>query len=68
MRNLQVTDPTTSTLNVRWEPAEGNVREYIVIWVPTAGGGEQDVVRLQLHSVHITLYHRGEDTSIFTEN
>lgn len=47
MRNLQVTDPTTSTLNVRWEPAEGNVREYIVIWEPTAGG-EQDVVRLQL--------------------
>lgn len=43
-RNLQVTDPTTSTLNVRWDPAEGNVREYIVIWVPTAGG-EQDVVR-----------------------
>ncbi|XP_038582158.1 collagen alpha-1(XII) chain isoform X6 [Micropterus salmoides] len=42
VRNLQVTDPTTSTLNVRWEPAEGNVREYIVIWVPAAGG-EQDV-------------------------
>ncbi|KAM8725153.1 collagen alpha-1(XII) chain isoform 2-T3 [Acanthopagrus schlegelii] len=42
VRNLQVTDPTTSTLNVRWEPAEGNVREYIVIWVPTAGG-DQDV-------------------------
>ncbi|XP_076612407.1 collagen alpha-1(XII) chain isoform X2 [Chaetodon auriga] len=42
VRNLQVTDPTTSTLNVRWEPAEGNVREYIVIWVPAAGG-DQDV-------------------------
>ncbi|XP_039638765.1 collagen alpha-1(XII) chain isoform X1 [Perca fluviatilis] len=41
-RNLKVTDPTTSTLNVRWDAAEGNVREYIVIWVPTAGG-EQDV-------------------------
>ncbi|XP_040920044.1 collagen alpha-1(XII) chain isoform X3 [Toxotes jaculatrix] len=42
VRNLQVTDPTTSTLNVRWEPAEGNVREYIVVWVPAAGG-EKDV-------------------------
>ncbi|XP_055088149.1 collagen alpha-1(XII) chain isoform X2 [Periophthalmus magnuspinnatus] len=42
VRNLQVTDPTTSTLNVRWDPAEGNVREYIVIWVPAAGG-DQDV-------------------------
>ncbi|XP_058469849.1 collagen alpha-1(XII) chain isoform X2 [Solea solea] len=42
VRNLQVTDPTTTTLNVRWEPPEGNVREYIVIWVPAAGG-EQEV-------------------------
>ena len=44
-RNLQVTDPTTSTLNVRWDAAEGNVREYIVIWVPAVGGGEQEVVK-----------------------
>ena len=43
-KNLQVVEPTTSTLNVRWDPAEGTVREYIVIWVPAAGG-EQDVVR-----------------------
>ncbi|CAK6977127.1 collagen alpha-1(XII) chain isoform X7 [Scomber scombrus] len=43
VRNLQVTDPTTSTLNVRWDPAEGKVREYIVIWVPASGAGEQDV-------------------------
>uniref|UniRef100_A0A3P9JN89 Collagen, type XII, alpha 1b n=1 Tax=Oryzias latipes TaxID=8090 RepID=A0A3P9JN89_ORYLA len=42
VRNLQVTEPTTSTLNVRWDPPEGNVREYVVIWVPTAGG-ESDV-------------------------
>lgn len=38
MRNLQVYDPTTSKLNVRWEPAEGNVREYIITWAPTTGG------------------------------
>ncbi|KAI4799831.1 hypothetical protein KUCAC02_016631, partial [Chaenocephalus aceratus] len=37
-RNLQVTDPTTSSLNVRWDAAEGTVREYIVTWVPVAGG------------------------------
>lgn len=47
-RNLQVLDPTTSTLNVRWDPADGNVREYIVIWVPASGIGEQEVVRLRL--------------------
>lgn len=45
MRNLQVTDPTISTLNVRWEPAEGSVREYIVIYVP-AGSQDQEVVRM----------------------
>ncbi|XP_075940078.1 collagen alpha-1(XII) chain [Anarhichas minor] len=39
-RNLQVTDPTTSTLNVRWEPAEGNVRQYRLFYVPSAGGAE----------------------------
>uniref|UniRef100_A0A674ES98 Collagen alpha-1(XII) chain n=1 Tax=Salmo trutta TaxID=8032 RepID=A0A674ES98_SALTR len=43
VKNLQVTEPTTSTLNVRWDAAEGNVREYIVIYIPTAGG-EQEVV------------------------
>ncbi|XP_014895004.1 collagen alpha-1(XII) chain [Poecilia latipinna] len=41
VRNLRVTDPTTSTLNVRWEPPEGNVREYVVTWAPTAGGEEE---------------------------
>ncbi|XP_068610238.1 collagen alpha-1(XII) chain [Brachionichthys hirsutus] len=42
VKNLQVTDPTTSSLKVRWDPAEGNVREYIVVWEPVAGG-EQEV-------------------------
>lgn len=42
---MQVYDATTSKLSVRWEPAEGNVREYIVTWVPTAGG-ESTVVRV----------------------
>uniref|UniRef100_A0A671LLM1 Collagen alpha-1(XII) chain n=1 Tax=Sinocyclocheilus anshuiensis TaxID=1608454 RepID=A0A671LLM1_9TELE len=39
VRNLQVTDPTISTLNVRWEPAEGSVREYIVVYVATGISG-----------------------------
>lgn len=52
-RNLQVLDPTTSTLNVRWDPAEGNVREYIVIWAPASGGGEQEVVRLRLTAASV---------------
>uniref|UniRef100_A0AAQ4P830 Collagen type XII alpha 1 chain n=1 Tax=Gasterosteus aculeatus aculeatus TaxID=481459 RepID=A0AAQ4P830_GASAC len=43
VRNLQVTDPTTSTLNVVWEAAEGNVRQYKVFYVPAAGGEDQMV-------------------------
>uniref|UniRef100_A0A6Q2XLD9 Collagen alpha-1(XII) chain n=1 Tax=Esox lucius TaxID=8010 RepID=A0A6Q2XLD9_ESOLU len=38
VRNLQVTDPTTSTLNVQWEPAEGSVRQYKIYYVPAIGG------------------------------
>ena len=49
-KNLQVTDPTTSTLNVRWEPAEGDVRQYKIIYAPTAGGPETVV------GLYISLY------------
>uniref|UniRef100_A0A4W5R7Q3 Collagen, type XII, alpha 1a n=1 Tax=Hucho hucho TaxID=62062 RepID=A0A4W5R7Q3_9TELE len=41
VRSLQVTDPTTSTLNVQWEAAEGNVRQYKIYYVPTDGGAEE---------------------------
>lgn len=44
VKNLQVTDATTSSLKVRWEPAEGNVRQYRIFYVPAAGGAE-DMVR-----------------------
>lgn len=40
VRNLQVLNPTMTTLNVRWEPAEGRVKEYKVLYVPAAGGPE----------------------------
>uniref|UniRef100_A0A8C7T5B9 Collagen type XII alpha 1 chain n=1 Tax=Oncorhynchus mykiss TaxID=8022 RepID=A0A8C7T5B9_ONCMY len=43
VRRLQVTDPTTSTLNVQWVAAEGNVRQYKIYYVPTAGGAEEVV-------------------------
>lgn len=43
MKNLQVLNPTMTTLNVRWEPAEGRVKEYKVIYVPAAGGAESMV-------------------------
>ncbi|MEQ2222114.1 hypothetical protein ILYODFUR_022552 [Ilyodon furcidens] len=40
VRNLQVLNPTMTTLNVRWEPAEGRITEYKVIYAPAAGGAE----------------------------
>ncbi|KAM4632936.1 collagen alpha-1(XII) chain isoform 4-T5 [Polymixia lowei] len=40
VKNLQVTDPTTSSLKVRWDPAEGNVRHYRLFYVPASGGAE----------------------------
>ncbi|KAK7152488.1 hypothetical protein R3I93_010645 [Phoxinus phoxinus] len=40
VRNLQVTDPTVSSLNVRWEPAEGSVRQYRIYYQPVTGGAE----------------------------
>uniref|UniRef100_A0A8C1JQ95 Collagen alpha-1(XII) chain n=1 Tax=Cyprinus carpio TaxID=7962 RepID=A0A8C1JQ95_CYPCA len=40
VKNLQVTDPTTSSLKVRWEPAEGNVRQYRIFYVPATDGAE----------------------------
>lgn len=43
VRNLQVLNPTMTTLNVRWEPAEGKVKEYKVMYVPAAGGAESMV-------------------------
>ena len=43
VKNLQVSDPTTNSLRVRWEPAEGDVRQYQIIYVPTGGGAESMV-------------------------
>uniref|UniRef100_A0A671NAY3 Collagen, type XII, alpha 1a n=1 Tax=Sinocyclocheilus anshuiensis TaxID=1608454 RepID=A0A671NAY3_9TELE len=44
VRNLQVTDPTVSTLNVRWEPAEGSVRQYRIYYQTVTGGAEDMVL------------------------
>lgn len=33
-RNIQVYNPTTSSLNVRWEPASGQVQQYRVAYAP----------------------------------
>ncbi|CAI5769701.1 collagen alpha-1(XII) chain isoform X1 [Podarcis lilfordi] len=41
VKNLRVYDPTTSTLNVRWDHAEGNPRQYKLLYAPVAGGADE---------------------------
>lgn len=43
VKNLRVTDPTMTSLNVKWDPADGAVRLYKVFFKPTAGGLEEMV-------------------------
>ncbi|KAL3968337.1 C-type lectin domain family 4 member A [Sarotherodon galilaeus] len=61
VRNLRVTDPTTSTLNVQWEPAEGSVRQYRIFYVPAAGGVE-DMVQVSGSTYSTILRNLGSDT------
>ncbi|XP_068607999.1 collagen alpha-1(XII) chain [Brachionichthys hirsutus] len=61
VRNLRVTDPTTSTLNVQWQPAEGNVRQYRIFYVPAAGG-EEDMVQVSGNTVNTVLRNLNSDT------
>ncbi|XP_029348935.1 collagen alpha-1(XII) chain isoform X3 [Echeneis naucrates] len=61
VRNLRVTDPTTSTLNVHWEPAEGNVRQYRIFYVPAAGG-QEDMVQVSGSTYSTVLKNLQSDT------
>ncbi|XP_041420606.1 collagen alpha-1(XII) chain isoform X2 [Xenopus laevis] len=62
VKNLRVYDPTTSTLNVHWEAAEGNVRRYKIYYVPTAGGSEE-MVTVPGNTVYSVLRSLQPDTS-----
>uniref|UniRef100_A0A3B4UBU8 Collagen alpha-1(XII) chain n=1 Tax=Seriola dumerili TaxID=41447 RepID=A0A3B4UBU8_SERDU len=61
VRNLRVTDPTTSSLNVLWEAAEGNVRQYRVFYVPEAGG-EEEMVQVSGSTYNTVLKNLQSDT------
>uniref|UniRef100_A0A8C1UHN9 Collagen, type XII, alpha 1a n=1 Tax=Cyprinus carpio TaxID=7962 RepID=A0A8C1UHN9_CYPCA len=61
VRNLQVTDPTVSTLNVRWEPAEGSVRQYR-IYYQTVTGDAEDMVQVSGSSTSTVLRNLQSDT------
>lgn len=58
---MQVTNPTMVTLNVKWEAAEGKVKEYKVIYVPAAGGAES-MVGLVIDTVESVVTFKGMST------
>uniref|UniRef100_A0A3Q1GPI4 Collagen, type XII, alpha 1a n=1 Tax=Acanthochromis polyacanthus TaxID=80966 RepID=A0A3Q1GPI4_9TELE len=61
VRNLRVTDPSTSTLNIQWEAAEGNVRQYRIFYVPAAGG-EEEMVQVSGSTYSTVLKNLQSDT------
>lgn len=46
---MRVTNPTITTLTVTWDPADGNVQGYKVIYSPVDGGLEITVNALPRH-------------------
>lgn len=48
VRNIQVYNPTTNTLNVRWEAATGPVQQYRVVYSPLNGARPSESVSFQL--------------------
>lgn len=45
-RNMRVYDPTTSTLSVSWEHAEGPVMQYRITYAQTTGDPIEEYVSL----------------------
>lgn len=44
VRNIEVFNPTTNTLNVRWEAAKGPVEGYRVVYAPVNGARPSESV------------------------
>ncbi|XP_067844647.1 collagen alpha-1(XII) chain [Heptranchias perlo] len=62
VRNLRVYNPTTSSLSVSWDPAEGLVRRYKIHYVPTAGPGSEEVVTVPGNTHNTILKSLNPDT------
>lgn len=42
-RDLEVSDPTTTTMKLSWTGAPGKVKQYLVTYTPVTGGETQEV-------------------------
>ncbi|XP_067901672.1 collagen alpha-1(XII) chain-like isoform X2 [Heterodontus francisci] len=63
VRNLRVYNPTTSSLSVNWDPAEGVVQRYKVHYVPTTGPGNEEVVTVPGNAHTTVLKSLNPDTA-----
>uniref|UniRef100_A0A8C7CY01 Collagen type XII alpha 1 chain n=1 Tax=Oncorhynchus kisutch TaxID=8019 RepID=A0A8C7CY01_ONCKI len=43
-KNIQIYNPTTTSLNVRWEPASGQVQQYRIVYAPLSGDRPAETV------------------------
>ncbi|XP_062911509.1 collagen alpha-1(XII) chain isoform X1 [Mobula hypostoma] len=62
VRNLRVYNPTTSSLTVSWDPAEGIVRRYKIRYVPSTGPGNEEEVMVSGNTHHTVLKSLHPDT------
>ncbi|XP_038672798.1 collagen alpha-1(XII) chain-like isoform X2 [Scyliorhinus canicula] len=62
VRNLRVYNPTMSSLNVIWDPAEGVVRRYKIHYVPTTEAGNEEVVTVPGNTHSTVLKKLNPDT------
>ncbi|XP_059841504.1 collagen alpha-1(XII) chain-like isoform X2 [Hypanus sabinus] len=62
VRNLRVYNPTTSSLAVSWDPAEGVVRRYRIRYVPSTGPGNEEEVTVSGNTHHTILRSLHPDT------
>lgn len=54
-RNMRVYDPTTSTLSVSWEHAEGPVTQYRITYAQTTGDPIEEFVSMFIIAPNFTV-------------
>uniref|UniRef100_A0A3B5LKI9 Collagen alpha-1(XII) chain n=1 Tax=Xiphophorus couchianus TaxID=32473 RepID=A0A3B5LKI9_9TELE len=61
-RNIRVYDPTTTSLSVSWEHAEGPVMQYRITYAPTTGDPIEEYTSVQGNRNNVILQNLDPDT------
>lgn len=67
-RNIRVYDPTTNTLTVNWEHAEGPVMQYRITYVQTTGDPIEEYVSTLIIPLNSTVFEIIQPTLIRDSN